>query len=243
MAYLLAGAKVTILRRICSAGMKNVISRFARGDQRGELSNYKHFKHYYDPYDSLDVEWQNVVSKGHLTISEVVSLSGYTKSYVYRLVKDGVIPCMNGMSGKQVRWIAFIHWYSHLPETPASPIGEASFSIAGLIKLTGMGRCWLLIRFVTRYNVRSYNVGWLKRYIFRESQQVWTTHIPCGQTPQRYSFSQHSERPQSYYHSSHFCAVYPRYFVNLATIRTFASSNDGAARAEPNEFELCRATE
>ena len=69
------------------------------------MSNYKHFKHYYDPYDSLDVEWQNVVSKGHLTISEVVSLSGYTKSYVYRLVKDGIIPCMNGKSGKQVRWI------------------------------------------------------------------------------------------------------------------------------------------
>ena len=91
------------------------------------MSNYKHFKHYYDPYDSLDVEWQNVVSKGHLTISEVVSLSDYTKSYVYRLVKDGIIPCMNGKSGKQVRWIDFVHWYSHLPETPVSPIGEASF--------------------------------------------------------------------------------------------------------------------
>ena len=41
MAYLLADAKVTIFRRICSAGMKNVISRFARGGQRGELSSYK----------------------------------------------------------------------------------------------------------------------------------------------------------------------------------------------------------
>ena len=40
MAYLLADAKVTIIRRICSAGMKNVISRFARGGQRGELSSY-----------------------------------------------------------------------------------------------------------------------------------------------------------------------------------------------------------
>ena len=136
------------------------------------MSNYKHFKHYYDPYDSLDVEWQNVVSKGHLTISEVVSLSGYTKSYVYRLVKDGVIPCMNGMSGKQVRWIDFIHWYSHLPETPASPIGEASFSIAGLIKLTGMGRSWLL-KLVTRHCVRSYNVGWLKRYNKDDVMAAW----------------------------------------------------------------------
>ena len=28
-----------------------------------------------------------------------------------------------------------------------------------------------------------------------------------------------------HYHSSHICAVYPRFYVNLATIRTFASSN------------------
>ena len=42
------------------------------------MSNYKHFKHYYNPYDSLDVEWQHVVSKGYLTIGEIVCLSGYT---------------------------------------------------------------------------------------------------------------------------------------------------------------------
>ena len=29
-----------------------------------------------------------------------------------------------------------------------------------------------------------------------------------------------------HYHSSHICTVYPRFFVDLATIRTFASSND-----------------
>ncbi len=52
------------------------------------MSNYKHFKHYYNPYDSLDVEWQHVVSKGYLTIGEIICLSGYTKSYIYRLVKN-----------------------------------------------------------------------------------------------------------------------------------------------------------
>ena len=36
----------------------------------------------------------------------------------------------------------------------------------------------------------------------------------------------HSLNRLTDYHSSHICAVYPRYFVNLATIRTFASSND-----------------
>ena len=51
MAYLLADAKVTIFRRICSAGMKNVISRFARGGQRGELSSYAIVGDYYRPED------------------------------------------------------------------------------------------------------------------------------------------------------------------------------------------------
>ncbi len=107
-----------------------------------------------------------------LTKARKKNCLSYTKGYVYRLVKDGVIPCMNGKSGKQVRWIDFIHWYSHLPETPASPIGEASFSIAGLIKLTGMGRCWRL-KFVTRYGVRSYSVGWLKRYYKEDVMAAW----------------------------------------------------------------------
>ena len=49
MAYLLAAAKVTIFRRICSAGMKNVISRFARGGQRGELNNNRPFMCCGDP--------------------------------------------------------------------------------------------------------------------------------------------------------------------------------------------------
>ena len=45
MAYLLAAAKVTIFRRICSAGMKNVISRFARGGLRGELNDNRAGRH------------------------------------------------------------------------------------------------------------------------------------------------------------------------------------------------------
>lgn len=102
------------------------------------MSNYKHFKHYYNPYDSLDVEWQYVVSKGYLTISEIVCLSGFTKSYIYRLVKNGVIPSLIENNGRQVKWTDFVHWYSHLPETPSSPIGESSFSIYGLMNYTGM---------------------------------------------------------------------------------------------------------
>lgn len=135
------------------------------------MSNYKHFKHYYNPYDSLDVEWQNVVSKGYLTISEIVRLSGYTKSYIYRLVKNGVIPSLIE-NGKLVKWADFVYWYSHVPETPSSPIGEASFSIYGLMNYTGMGRSWLL-RFVERFNIKSYHVGWLKRYSKDDVLKAW----------------------------------------------------------------------
>ena len=35
-----------------------------------------------------------------------------------------------------------------------------------------MGRCWLL-KLVTRYGVRSYNVGWLKRYNKEDVMSAW----------------------------------------------------------------------
>ena len=140
------------------------------------MSNYKHFKHYYNPYDSLDVEWQHVVSKGYLTIGEIVCLSGYTKSYIYRLVKNGVIPSLIENDGRKVKWTDFVHWYSHLLETPSSPIGESSFSIYGLMNYTGMGRSWLL-SFVERYNIKSYHVGWLKRYSKDDVLKAWTEEL------------------------------------------------------------------
>ena len=146
------------------------------------MSNYKHFKHYYNPYDSLDVEWQQVVSKGYLTIGEIVCLSGYTKSYIYRLVKNGVIPSLIENDRRKVKWTNFVHWYSHLLETPSSPIGESSFSIYGLMNYTGMGRSWLL-SFVERYNIKSYHVGWPTRLAVRTSWMVKTVRLePASRT-------------------------------------------------------------
>ena len=90
------------------------------------MSNYKHFKHYYNPYDSLDVEWQNVVSKGYLTISEIVCLSGYTKSYIYRLVKNGVIPSLIENNGKLVKWTDFVYWWKS--RVRLTPEGKAALT-------------------------------------------------------------------------------------------------------------------
>lgn len=124
----------------------------------------------------MDVEWQHVVSKGYLTIGEIVCLSGYTKSYINRLVKNGVIPSLIENDGRKVKWTDFVHWYSHLLETPSSPIGESSFSIYGLMNYTGMGRSWLL-SFVERYNIKSYHVGWLKRYSKDDVLKAWTEEL------------------------------------------------------------------
>lgn len=140
------------------------------------MSNYKHFKHYYNPYNSLDVEWQHVVSKGYLTIGEIICFSGYTKSYIYRLVKNGVIPSLIENDGRKVKWTDFVHWYSHLLETPSSPIGESSFSIYGLMNYTGMVRSWLL-SFVERYNIKSYHVGWPTRLAVRTSWMAKTVRL------------------------------------------------------------------
>ena len=41
---------------------------------------------------------------------------------------------------------------------------------------TGMGRSWLL-SFVERYNIKSYHVGWLKRYSNDDVLKAWTEEL------------------------------------------------------------------
>ena len=41
---------------------------------------------------------------------------------------------------------------------------------------TGMGRGWLL-SFVERYNIKSYHIGWLKRYSKDDVLKAWTEEL------------------------------------------------------------------
>ena len=77
MAYLLAAAKVTIFRRICSAGMKNVISRFARGGQRGELNNKNR-------YEYEDVINDPIIFYGFVKHVEVIGEAVYMLTKEFR---------------------------------------------------------------------------------------------------------------------------------------------------------------
>lgn len=48
----------------------------------------------------------------------------------------------------------------------------ASFSLAGLMNYTKMGRCWVL-RFVERYNICSYYLGNSRRFNYEDCIVAW----------------------------------------------------------------------
>lgn len=130
-------------------------------------------KHFYDPYDSLDVGWKLVIDKGYLSIAEAATLSGFSRQYLYKLQKRGVINSQPNEHGHSViKWRHFVKWYSSLPSTPTSPIGYASLSLSELIRYTGMSRCWVL-KFASRYNIPSYYVGRHRRFCKTTSIEVW----------------------------------------------------------------------
>ena len=110
---------------------------------------YNFNKHYYDPYDSLDVEWKARISHDWLSIGEAACLSGFSHQYINRLVTNGRIIAKRGNEGNYgISWKNFVKWYSALPVTHPSPIGYASLSLKELMRYTGMSKCWVL-KFVT----------------------------------------------------------------------------------------------
>ena len=134
---------------------------------------YNFKKHYYDPYDSLDVEWKARISHDWLSIGEAACLSGFSRQYINRLVTNGRIITKRSNEGNYViPWKNFVKWYSALPITPSSPIGYASLSLKELIRYTGMSRCWVL-KFVTRNSIPSYYVGVYRRFHKALCEEAW----------------------------------------------------------------------
>ena len=86
---------------------------------------YNFNKHYYDPYDSLDVGWKEKISRGFLSVGDVAILSGFSRQYIHKHVRQGIILSAKGDKPKHITigWRDFIRWYSALPVTPDSPIG------------------------------------------------------------------------------------------------------------------------
>ena len=107
-----------------------------------------------------------------LTISEAAQLSGFSKQFIYQQLKSNTLRfCLLS----DIRYIKYRHlraWFAKLPSNKDCPLCPASFSLAGLMNYTEMGRCWIL-RFVERYNIRSYYLGNSRRFNYQDCIAAW----------------------------------------------------------------------
>ena len=107
-----------------------------------------------------------------LTVSDAAQLSGFTKQFIYRLTKTNSLRyCILG----GITHIKYRHLRARFVKFPTNkdcPLCPASFSLARLMNYTKMGRCWVL-RFVERYNVRSYYLGNSRRFNYEDCVATW----------------------------------------------------------------------
>ena len=107
-----------------------------------------------------------------LTVSDAAQLSGFSKQFIYQQLKSNTLRfCLLS----DIRYIKYRHlraWFAKLPTNKDCPLCPASFSLAGLLNYTKMGRCWVL-RFVERYNIRSYYLGNSRRFNYQDCIAAW----------------------------------------------------------------------
>lgn len=107
-----------------------------------------------------------------LTISDAAQLSGLSKQLIYQQLKSKTLRyCLLG----DIRYIKYRHlraWFTKLPTNKDCPFCPASFSLAGLMGYTKMGRCWVL-RFVDKHDIRSYYLGNSRRFNYEDCIAAW----------------------------------------------------------------------
>jgi excisionase family DNA binding protein len=107
-----------------------------------------------------------------LTVDEAAKLSGFSKQFIYRLTKTNSLRhCILG-GVTRIKYRHLRSWFTKLPTNKDCPLCPASFSLAGLLNYTKMGRCWVL-RFVERYNIRSYYLGNSRRFNYQDCIAAW----------------------------------------------------------------------
>ena len=107
-----------------------------------------------------------------LTVSDAAQLSGFTKQFIYRLTKTNFLRycVLDGVT--RIKYRHLRAWFAKLPSNKDCPFCPASFSLVGLLNYTKMGRCWVL-RFVERYNIRSYYLGNSRRFNYQDCIAAW----------------------------------------------------------------------
>lgn len=140
------------------------------------MNKNNYLKHYHDPADYLDMKWRESIKSGFISVKDAAEISGFSRQYIYKKTVDETLPLFEKGDVKKIPWKSFVKWYSHLDETPNSPIGYASLSLKALMAYTDFERCWCL-NFVKRYNINSYYIGRLRRFNKEEVQKAWS--IEC----------------------------------------------------------------
>ena len=107
-----------------------------------------------------------------LTVSDAAQLSGFTKQFIYRLTKSNSLRYCTIGGITHIKYRHLRSWFTKLPTNKDCPLCPASFSLAGLMNYTKMGRCWVL-RFVERYNIRSYYLGNSRRFNYEDCVATW----------------------------------------------------------------------
>ena len=107
-----------------------------------------------------------------LTVSEVAQLSGFTKQFIYRLTKTNSLRyrVLDGVT--RIKYRHLRAWFAKLPTNKDCPLCPASFSLAGLMNYTKMGRSWVL-HFVERHYIRSYYFGNSRRFNYDDCIAAW----------------------------------------------------------------------
>ena len=107
-----------------------------------------------------------------LTVIKAAKLTGFSKQYIYQQIKSN---SLRSCRVKGIMYIKYRHlrsWFIKLPSNQECAFCPASLSLIGLMNLTKRGRCWVL-RFVDRYNIRSYYLGNVRRFNLDDSLAAW----------------------------------------------------------------------
>ena len=114
-----------------------------------------------------------------LTVDEAAKLSGFSKQFIYRLTKTNSLRycILDGITHIKYRHLR--SWFAKLPSNKDCPFCPASYSLAGLMDYTKMGRCWVL-RFVDRHDIRSYYLGNYRRFNYEDCIAAWAVELTAN---------------------------------------------------------------
>lgn len=107
-----------------------------------------------------------------LTVDEASKLSGFSKQFIYRLTKSNSLRYCTLGGITHIKYRHLRAWFTKLPTNKDCPFCPASFSLAGLMNYTKLGRSWVL-HFVERHYIRSYYLGNSRRYNYQDCIAAW----------------------------------------------------------------------